>query len=77
MAPNYLGTKVLWAELLCVKLQGDADKDGQNDGKVQFKKLLDEVIAADANADPTIAAENGLEQQKAKKLLAKIDDLFS
>lgn len=77
MAPNYLGTKVLWAELLCVKQQGDSDGDGQNDGKVQFKKLLDEVIAADANADATIAAENGLEQQKAKKLLAKIDDLFS
>jgi hypothetical protein len=77
MAPNYLGTKVLWADLLSVKLQGDADKDGQNDGKVQFKKLLDEVIAADPNVDPAIAAENGLEQQKAKKLLAKIDDLFS
>lgn len=77
MAPGYLGTKVLWAELLCVKIQGDADNDGQNDGKVQFKKLLDEVIAADPNVDPTIAAENGLEQQKAKKLLAKIDDLFS
>ena len=77
MAPSYLGTKVLWAELLCVKLQGDSDSDGNNDGKVQFQKLLDEVIAADANADPTIAPENGLEQQKAKKLLAKIDDLFS
>lgn len=77
MAPAYLGTKVLWAELLCTKQQGDADGDGQNDGKVQFKKLLDEVIAADPNADPTIAAENTIEQQKAKKLLAKIDDLFS
>lgn len=77
MAPSYLGTKVLWAELLCTKTQGDADGDGQNDGKVQFKKLLDEVIAADPNADPTIAAENNLEQQKAKKLLAKIDELFS
>lgn len=77
MAPAYLGTKVLWAELLCTKQQADTDGDGQNDGKVQFKKLLDEVIAADPNADPTIAAENTLEQQKAKKLLAKIDDLFS
>jgi len=77
MAPNYLGTKVLWAEFLCVKQQKDEDGDGQNDGKVQFKKLLDEVIAADANVDPDIAAENAIEQQKAKKLLAKIDDLFS
>lgn len=77
MSPAYLGTKVLWAELLCTKQQADTDGDGQNDGKVQFKKLLDEVIAADPNVDPMVAAENAIEQQKAKKLLAKIDDLFS
>lgn len=77
LAPHYLGTKVLWAELLCTKLQKDTDGDGQNDGKVQFKKLLDEVIAADPNVEPSIAAENNLEQAKAKKLLAQIEDLFS
>ncbi|MFO0601171.1 MAG: TRAP transporter TatT component family protein [Myxococcaceae bacterium] len=66
LAPNYLGTKVLWAEYLCTKKQ---DKD-------TFKKLLEEVIAADAKAEPAIAAENGIEQQKAKKLLAEIDDKF-
>ena len=73
LAPHYLGTKVLWAEFLCVKHQKADDPDG----KAQFKKLLDEVIAADANADPAIAAENTIEQKKAKKLLAKIDELFS
>lgn len=77
MAPTYLGTKVLWAEMLCTKLQKDEDGDGQNDGKAQFKKLLDEVVAADANAEPSIAAENAIEQAKAKKLLAQMDDLFS
>ncbi len=73
LAPNYLGTKVLWAEYLCVKHQKADDPDG----RVQFKKLLEEVIAADANVDPAIAAENAIEQQKAKKLLAKMADLFS
>jgi hypothetical protein len=66
MAPNYLGTKVLWAEFLCTKQQ---DKE-------MYKKLLDEVLAADAAVDPEILAENKLEQEKAKKLLAKIDDNF-
>lgn len=66
LAPNYLGTKVLWADLLCVKKQD----------KVTFKKLLDEVIAADPKIDPAIAPENTIEQAKAKKLLAEIDDKF-
>ena len=66
LAPNYLGTKVLWAEYLCVKKQD----------KVMFKQLLDEVLAANASIDPDIEAENKIEQEKAKKLLAKIDDLF-
>ncbi len=66
LAPNYLGTKVLWADYLCTKKQ---DKE-------LFKKLLDEVIAADANIDPDIAPENGIEQKKAKKLLADIDERF-
>jgi len=66
MAPRYLGTKVLWADFLCTKKQ---DKD-------TFKKLLDEVVAADPAAAPEIEPENKIEQEKARKLLAKIDDLF-
>lgn len=77
LSPNYLGTRVLWAEMLCTKQQKDEDGDGVADGKAMFKKLLDEVITADVNAEPSIAAENAIEQGKAKKLLAKIDDLFS
>ena len=76
LAPNYLGTKVLFADFLCPKLQKDADGDGEPDGKVLFKKLLDEVIAADAAVDPEIEPENRMEQAKAKKLLARIDELF-
>lgn len=66
LAPNYLGAKVLWAEFLCTKKQD----------KATYKKLLEEVIAADAKVDPSIAPENTIEQQKAKKLLAEIDDKF-
>lgn len=65
-APNYLGTKVLWADYLCTKKRD----------KATFKQLLDEVLAADPAADPDLEAENKLEQQKAKKLLAAIDEKF-
>ncbi|MBM4280363.1 MAG: hypothetical protein FJ137_06240 [Deltaproteobacteria bacterium] len=76
LAPNYLGTRVLYADYLCPKLQQDADGDGQPDGKKKFKELLDGVIAADPTVDLEIEPENRLEQAKAKKLLAKIDELF-
>lgn len=66
VAPNYLATKVLMAETYAV-LIGDREL---------FDKLLNEVVAADPNALPEIAAENQLEQQKAKGLLARGDDLF-
>jgi hypothetical protein len=76
MAPNYLGTRVLYADYLCPKLQKDTDGDGEPDGKKKFKELLEGVIAADAAVDPEIEPENRIEQQKAKKLLARIDELF-
>jgi tetratricopeptide (TPR) repeat protein len=66
LAPSYLGTKVLWADFLCQKKRD----------KAMFKKLLDEVVAADPKADAQLVAENTLEQEKAKRLLAKIDELF-
>jgi hypothetical protein len=46
------------------------------EGKAKFKRLLDEVIAADPAADADVAPENQLEQLKAKKLLARIDEMF-
>lgn len=65
-APYYLGTKVLMAENLMVK----------QDDEEQFKKLLNEVLAADANAVPEIAPEMKVEQAKAKELLDNIDEYF-
>lgn len=66
LAPNYLGTKVLWAEYLCTK---------KND-KATYKKLLEEVVAANASIDPEIEPENKIEQEKAKKMLATIEERF-
>jgi hypothetical protein len=65
VAPEYLGTKVLYAELYLVK------KDEEKD----FKKVLQEVIAA-PNGPEEITPENILEKKKAERLLSKMDDLF-
>ena len=66
VAPYYLGTKVLMAEHLATK-EDDEDK---------FKQLLQEVIDADPNAVPELQPEAVVEQQKAKELLANIDEFF-
>jgi tetratricopeptide (TPR) repeat protein len=65
-APNYLGTKVLWAERLSVKKQSPKE----------FRALLEEVVAATPEDLPEAAPENRIEQGKAKRLLARIDELF-
>ncbi len=64
--PQYLGTKVLLADYWAVK----------QDDKELFLKMLDEVLAADPNAVPELLAENRIEQEKAKQLKAKVDELF-
>lgn len=66
LAPNYLGSKVLWAEYLCTK---------KND-RATYEKLLKEVLAADPTVDPAIEPENRIEQKKATKMLAEIDEKF-
>lgn len=66
IAPNYLATKVLWAENLSTKTRN----------KEEYKKLLQEVVGANPAADPAIEPENRLEQKKAQKLLAKVDESF-
>lgn len=63
--PNFLGTKVLFAETYWVK----------EEGRKEFEKLLNEVIAAKAD-DPNYGAENRIEKNKAEKLLKKADELF-
>lgn len=66
LSPAYLGTKVLMAEYYAVKRQD----------KALFKRLLDEVLGADPQVLPDVAPIQRIEQRRAKKLLAKIDDLF-
>lgn len=65
MAPEYLGTKVLYAELYLT----------EKDEKEEFKKQLLEVIAA-PNGPEQLVPENTLEKKKAEMLLEKIDKLF-
>jgi tetratricopeptide (TPR) repeat protein len=67
VAPNYFGTKVLWAQFLCTKRR---DRE-------TYKRLLNEVIAADPSVDPGNIPENKADQMKAKQLLGTIDSMFS
>lgn len=67
-APEYLETKVLYAEAYAAHPKV---KD-----KALYRKLLKEVLEADPNTNPDIAAENRLAQKKAKKLLAEEGEIF-
>lgn len=60
MAPEYLGTRTLYAEVYLAEV--DADKE--------YKKQLEIVLSA-SDGPEEIAPENRLEKQKAKKLLKK------
>ncbi|MCA9706838.1 MAG: hypothetical protein KDK70_13380 [Myxococcales bacterium] len=64
--PNYLGTKVLWAQELAVKQQDEET----------FEALLNEVLAAPDDAIPELTPESIVEKGKAKELLAEREDLF-
>lgn len=65
-APEYLGTKVLYAMYYLTK-KGD---------QKAFVKALNEVIAYDVSKAPAIQPENLAEKEKAKKLLQSKKDLF-
>ena len=64
--PDYLGTRVLMAQDLAVKIQN----------REMFETQLKYVLEADVNVIPEIAAENGVEQKKAKALLAQAEEFF-
>lgn len=66
IAPNHLGTKVLWAQELAVKQQ---DEDA-------FEALLGEVLAAPDDAIPELTPELIVEKDKARELLEQQEDLF-
>ena len=66
MSPDYLGTKVLLAEVYYVK----------RGNKKEFKRELESVIAAKEDTNPELAPENILEKRKAKRLLDDIKLFF-
>lgn len=65
MAPEYLGTKVLFAELYWVKMEDQKE----------FKNELNAVLAAPLGP-VELHPENRLEKAKAQKLLKQVDKLF-
>ncbi|MCG3174890.1 MAG: hypothetical protein GMKNLPBB_03190 [Myxococcota bacterium] len=66
LEPDYLGTKVLYADTLAPKLR---DKD-------LYVKLLNEVLAGDTEKLPDVAPENRLEKKKAEWFLSLAEDRF-
>jgi tetratricopeptide (TPR) repeat protein len=64
--PNFVGTKVLWAAELAVKVQDEET----------FDRLLAEVLATPDDIIPEVRPETIVEKQKAKELLAQKSDLF-
>jgi hypothetical protein len=66
IAPGYLGTKVLMAEVYWTK----------KGNKQEFKKILSDVLNTPANIIPELTPENTLEKAKAKNLLNQMNDLF-
>jgi tetratricopeptide (TPR) repeat protein len=66
IAPDYLATKVLYAEYYATKTEN----------KELFTELLKDVEKADPTALVEIIPEQHMEQEKAKRLLAKTTDLF-
>ncbi len=66
IAPEYIGTKVLMAEVYWTKA-GD---------KKQFELTLKDALNSSFDNHPELGPENIWEKKKAKKLLDKMDDLF-
>jgi hypothetical protein len=65
-APEYLGTKVLMAEVYATKIQ---------DRKL-FDALLREVLLSQEDRHPQLGPENTWEKKKAQRLLNNADELF-
>jgi hypothetical protein len=65
-SPAYLDTKILFAEVYAVRTGDEA----------LFKKTLEEVIAADVNAEASLVPENTNAQRLAKEMLENMEDYF-
>jgi predicted anti-sigma-YlaC factor YlaD len=66
IAPDFLATRVLMAEYWA---------RAANDRRA-YREQLERVLAASPDAIPEVAPEQRLEQKKARRLLAEIDDYF-
>jgi len=66
IAPEYLGTKVLYAENYLTK----------KSLKKEFEEVLNEVLASKHDKHAELGPENTIEKKKAQRLLDKKDDLF-
>ncbi len=66
IAPSYFGTKVLMAEFYATK-KGD---------KALFEQLLTEVVNGDPRVLSDVEPEQHIEQENARKLLARSAELF-
>ncbi|MGK0359376.1 MAG: hypothetical protein ACI9U2_001678 [Bradymonadia bacterium] len=66
LAPNYLETKVLYAEHWAAR----------SDDEALFKKLLNEVINTADDVDATLIPENKNAKRTAKAMLENIEDFF-
>lgn len=67
IAPNYIGTKVTYAETYAVGVQN----------RELFERLLNEAIAAPVTSLPDIEPEQRMEQAKARAFLARVSELFA
>jgi hypothetical protein len=66
IAPEYLGTKVLMAEVYWTKMGN----------RKQFESLLNDVLLSKSDKHPDLGPENIWEKKKAERLLKNADDLF-
>jgi tetratricopeptide (TPR) repeat protein len=71
IAPAYLATKVLLADLYYTKKEPEKARRRE-----LFEKTLREVLAANPDAIPGIGPEQRIEQKKAALLLKEIDERF-
>jgi len=65
--PNYIGTKVTYAETYAVGVQN----------RELFERLLNEAIAASVTSLPDVEPEQRMEQAKARAFLARVGELFA
>jgi hypothetical protein len=66
IAPDYVGTRVLWAEFYATKAE---DKDG-------YKRELEKVIATPDDVMADLVAETQVAKKQAARLLAQIEEKF-